>query len=201
MQASNPLQNTLTEQDYLEGEKISKVRHEYVAGQVFAMADSSVRHNRIAMNITNFIYNVADAMEGNCEVFASDIKVRIKHRQSFYYPDVLLSCDEIDDEDPYYKDHPCLLVEVLSNSTKDKDRIEKLLAYQTIRRLQGYMIVAQDHASVIMVRKNEQGEWFSQTYNDNEAQILLPCIDAELPLAQIYKRVVFDGEQVTTLEN
>jgi len=121
MSTINQAQNTpLAQDDYLDGEKISDVRHEYVDGHVFAMAGTSVRHNRIAMNIANVIYNAADAQGGSCEVFASDIKVRIKHRKSFYYPDVLLSGDEADNEDPYYKDKPCLLVEVLSNLTEDK---------------------------------------------------------------------------------
>lgn len=192
MSAISQRHNSISEQDYLEGEKASDLRHEYVDGQVFAMAGSSVRHNRIAMNIVNFFYNAADAQGGKCEVFSSDIKVNIKHRKSFYYPDVLLSCDETDDEDPYYKNNPCLLVEVLSNSTKDKDRIEKLLAYQMIDSLQVYMMVAQDHASVIVVSKNERGEWFSHHYNEHEEQITLPCLDVVLSVSQIYKRVVFD---------
>lgn len=192
MNMINQLDTYISTQEYLDGEKISDLRHEYIDGQVFAMAGSSVRHNRIAMNIVNFLYNAADTQGGICEVFSSDIKVSIKHRKSFYYPDVLLSCDETDNEDPYYKNNPCLLVEVLSNSTKDKDRVEKLLAYQTIDSLQAYIMVAQDHASVIVVSKNEQGEWFSHRYSEHDEQIILPCLDAELPVAQIYKRVVFD---------
>ena len=192
MSMINPLNNDISIQDYLEGEKVSDIRHEYVDGQVFAMAGSSVRHNRIAMNIVNFLYNAADAQGGKCEVFSSDINVNIEHRKSFYYPDVLLSCDETDNEDSHYKNNPCLLVEVLSNSTKDKDRVEKLLAYQTIKSLQAYIMVAQDHASVIVVSKNEHGEWFSHRYSKHDEQIILPCIDERLAVAQIYKRVVFD---------
>lgn len=192
MSAVKQSEHYISEQEYLEGEKLSDVRHEYADGQTFAMAGSSVRHNRIAMNIASFLYNTADAMGDTCEVFTSDIKVRIQHRKSFYYPDVLLSCDETDDEDPYYKDNPCMIVEVLSNSTKDKDRIEKLLAYQTIDSLKTYMMVAQDHASVIVVTKNAQGEWFSRTYRESAEQISLPCLDTALSVEQIYKRVVFD---------
>jgi len=70
--------------------------------------------------------------------------------------------------------------------------VEKLLAYQTINSLRMYMIVAQDRASVIVISKNTQGEWFSQTYNNSDESIVLPCLDTELSLAQIYKRVVFD---------
>ena len=185
-------QNYLSEQDYLTGEKTSEVRHEYIDGQVFSMAGSSVRHNRIAMNIANFIYNESDVEGSHCEVFTSDIKVRIKNRKTFYYPDVLVSCDDLDDENPYYKNNPCLIVEVLSDSTKHKDRVEKLLAYQTIQSLQAYMMVAQDHASVIVISRNKQREWYSETYPSLDETITIPCIDAELSLSQIYKRVTFD---------
>ncbi len=189
MSAIEKAENYISEFEYLEGEKISDVRHEYIDGEVFAMAGSSVRHNRIAMNIANFLYNEADAKGGSCEVFTSDIKVRISSRKTFYYPDVILSCDDADDEDPYYKNNPCIIVEVLSESTKDKDRIEKLLAYQTISSLQAYIMVAQDQASVIVVHKNDDGEWFATTYANNDQSIHLPCLDAELSLSQIYKRV------------
>jgi Uma2 family endonuclease len=191
MSAIKIADNYISEFEYLEGEKISEIRHEYIDGEVFAMAGSSVQHNRIAMNIANFIYNEADAKGGNCEVFTSDIKVGIKSRKSFYYPDVILSCDDTDDEDPYYKNNPCIIFEVLSDSTQEKDRIEKLLAYQTISSLQSYIMVAQDRASVIVVSKNDDGEWFATTYTNNDESIHLPCLDAELSLSQIYKRVNF----------
>jgi Uma2 family endonuclease len=82
MSAIKIADNYISEFEYLEGEKISEIRHEYIDGEVFAMAGSSVQHNRIAMNIANFIYNEADAKGGNCEVFTSDIKVGIKSRKS-----------------------------------------------------------------------------------------------------------------------
>ncbi len=74
---------------------------------------------------------------------------------------------------------------MLSDSTQDKDRIEKLLAYQTISSLQAYIMVAQDRASVIVVSKNADGEWFASTYTNNDESIHLPCLDAKLSLSQI----------------
>ena len=137
-------QNTLTlisEADYLEGEKHSQIRHEYVAGYVFAMTGTSRAHNSIAINFAVALRN--KTANTPCQVYMSDVKVRIPHRQTYYYPDILVGCQS-DDDDDYYLEKPCLIIEILSPSTERTDRLEKLIAYQSIPNLKAYMLVAQD---------------------------------------------------------
>ncbi|MBA2617877.1 MAG: Uma2 family endonuclease, partial [Rubrobacter sp.] len=108
-------------------EKTATVRHEYVAGEVYAMTGASRRHNRIAGNVYR---RLADAAAGGpCRVYMETVKLRIE--DVFYYPDVMVACGP-EPDDPYYEDDPCLVVEVVSPSTETTDRREKLAAYKRI---------------------------------------------------------------------
>ncbi len=187
---SNMQQNTLaliSESDYLEGEKYSQIRHEYVAGQVFAMSDTSRAHNRIAGNLFTWLRGKTAGTP--CEVYMSDIKVRIAHRETYYYPDLILGCTA-DDDHEYYLEHPCLVVEILSPSTEKIDRREKLLAYQTIPSLQGYVVVAQDRYQVEVYTPVDARHWQQTIYTDPAAMLVLPCIAADgISLAEVYAGV------------
>ena len=180
----------VTEQEYLDREKISEVRHEYIDGEVYAMQGSSRRHNSIALNIA---LSLKQSSRGTpCDVFSSDLKVRINQRKTYYYPDVLVTCDENDQQDEYYIDKPCLIVEVLSKSTEQKDYREKLLAYQSIASLQNYLIVAQDHCHIDLFYREKQGDWWIQTFESMEDVIKLSCPVCEVSVADIYEGIVFD---------
>nr|MBA3793598.1 Uma2 family endonuclease [Rubrobacter sp.] len=105
-------------------EKTATVRHEYVAGEVYAMTGASRRHNRIAGNVYR---RLADAAAGGpCRVYMETVKLR---KDIFYYPEVMVACGS-EPENPYYEDAPCLVVEVVSPSTESTDRREKLAAYK-----------------------------------------------------------------------
>lgn len=181
----------IDEQDYLAAEKSSEVRHEYVDGQIFAMAGSSKRHNRIALNVAASL-NTAGEQQG-CETFTSDIKVRLVERRTYYYPDVVVSC-ESDDADDYYLESPCLIVEVLSKSTWQKDYQEKLLAYQTIPSLQTYLIVSQDEMNVDCFHKDSKGDWWVKHLKQVEDVLMLDCPHMQLALKDIYNGIRFDNE-------
>ncbi|MBO0614861.1 Uma2 family endonuclease [Thiothrix fructosivorans] len=180
----------ITEQAYLEGEKTAEFRHEYVDGQIYAMAGTSRRHNRIALNIVRHL--PLQRQDGTpCDVYSSDVKVRASKRKSFYYPDVVLTCTP-DNADAYYVEQPCLIVEVTSKSTDWKDRSEKLLAYQALESLQAYLIVAQDKPHVTFYyRQADDGTWWVAAFEDLDQEITLPCLDTPLALADIYAGVDF----------
>lgn len=174
----------LSVQDYLAGEDGGEVRHEYIDGQVYAMTGASDRHGLITLNIATCL---RPRLRGTpCQLFANDMKVRLNISQQdiFYYPDLLLSCDPTDRE-TYYRSKPCLLVEVLSDSTTRLDRREKLFAYQTIPSLEEYLLVAQDRREVQIFRRG--GEWGSETCQ--AGQIRLNCLGFDLPLDLIYEDV------------
>lgn len=186
----NTAENTayITEQDYLEGEKTAEFRHEYVDGQVYAMAGTSIRHNDIALNIA---FALRAATRGTpCKVNASDVKVRAQRSKAYYYPDVIVGCQR-DEADEYYLEKPCLIVEVTSKSTEWKDFTEKLIAYQKLASLQVYLIVAQDQPQVTLFYRDAEGAWDVARFDSLEQTITLPCPETTLTLADIYEGVDF----------
>ena len=184
------LQTYLSVEDYLAGEKESQVRHEYVDGQVYAMAGASDRHNRIAGNI---FARLSDHLaEGPCEPFISDMKIRASARL-FYYPDVVVTCEAGGDR--YTKTQPVLIVEVLSPSTERIDRYEKLLAYRQVPSLQEYVLMAQERMLVEIYRRSSDEEWEHEILTEPEDGLALKSVGLSLSLAQIYRRVRFEEEE------
>ena len=186
----NTSENTayITEQAYLEGEKIAEVRHEYVDGIVYAMAGTSLRHNDIAINITSLLRPLTRGTP--CKVNASDLKVRAQRSKAYYYPDVIVGCQR-DSTDSHFLEKPCLIVEVTSKSTEWKDFTEKALAYQKLAALQVYLIVAQDQPLVTMYYRDEETGWEVARFDDLEQVLTLPCPECTLTLADIYEGVDF----------
>lgn len=176
-------------EDYLHGEQESPVRHEYVAGQVFAMAGAGETHNRISLNLA---FHLRAATRGTpCGVFISDMKVRVADHDAFYYPDVLLTCDPTDRE-PLYKTAPCLIAEVLSPSTEVTDRREKLLAYRALPTLRYYLLVAQDRRLVEVYRRESDGGWRYEVSEDADLAFDCGGLSLRLTLADLYEDVVFE---------
>jgi len=181
-------QQTISEQEYLDGEKLSDTRHEYVEGYVYAMAGSSRVHAEIALNIATLLKLAARGTP--CKTYVSDIKVRATSHKSYFYPDVVVGCDDNENDD-YYLESPCLIVEVLSASTEKRDRREKLLAYMNIPSVQAYMLVAQNRTEVELYYREESGNWWVQVYENPEDTFILPCVDQQVTLSDVYEGVVF----------
>lgn len=173
--------------EYLAGEPKSAIRHEYIAGTVYAMAGAGEKHNRISLNIA---FHLRAASRGKpCGVFINDMKLRIDESDSFYYPDVMVTCDPADTQS-LFKKLPCLLVEVLSPSTETIDRREKLLAYRKLPTLHHYLLVSQDQRWVQWHVRNEQGQWEVFDVQDQHTlQLTCPGIEAQLSLDEIYEDV------------
>ena len=171
-------QGSLSIEAYLEMEKTATVRHEYVAGEIYAMTGASRRQNRVAGNLYR---RLADAAAGGpCRVYMETVKLRID--DVFYYPDVMVACED-EPEDPYYEDSPCLIVEVVSPST---DRREKLAAYRRIPGLKAYLIVDQARMQIERHFRDEEGAWRRGDLVD-EGRFSLSCPETSLSLAEIYE--------------
>ena len=180
--------NFLTVEEYFQFEQTSEIRHEYVDGEIFAMAGASEEHNLI---VTNIIALLRPHLRGTpCRTFASDMKVKVKVQKAdiFYYPDVLVTCEQNDNE-RYFKTSPNLIVEVLSNSTKTTDKREKRLNYQNIESLQEYVLVSQDEIKVEVYRKDIQGNWLMQILGKDD-ELRLDSIDLTITMAEIYEDVI-----------
>jgi Uma2 family endonuclease len=165
-------------EDYLEGEKDAPVKHEYVHGEVFALAGASDVHNTIAGNI-HTVLNLAARRKG-CRVYMSDMKVRVA--ESFYYPDVMLVCD--DGPDAYYKDKPCVIAEVLSPGTLRTDTNEKRYAYLGLPSLALYLLVDSRRRFVRGYYRTKTG-WEERVFREGEA-VPVPCAEVELSAEDIY---------------
>ena len=176
----------LSIEDYLAQERDADVRHEYVDGEIIAMVGASRSHSLIVGNLHAALHS---HLRGSpCRVLMTDMKVRINSANAFYYPDLLVSCTALEDEpDDYYESQPRLIIEVLSQSTEARDRMEKRLNYQTLASLEEYMLVAQDKIEVDVYRATA-GKWEHERYSQG-AEIVLSSIDFELPIIDIYENV------------
>ncbi len=171
--------------EYLEAEKDSPVRHEYVDGQIFAMAGASDRHNRISINLTSRLDDKLG--DGPCEVFMADMKVWVSETV-YYYPDVVVACDG-PGADAYYRKQPRLIIEVSSPGTERIDRSEKLLAYKQVKSLKEYVIVSQVRVQVEVFRRGRGDRWSSQVLTDLRDELRLESVGLTLTVADVYRRV------------
>lgn len=171
--------------EYLEAEKDSPVRHEYIDGQIFAMAGASDRHNRVSINLTSKLDDKLG--DGPCEVFMADMKVWVSE-SVFYYPDVVVACDG-PGADEYYRKQPRLIIEVSSPSTERTDRSEKLVAYEQIKSLKEYVIVSQDRVPIEVFRRGRGGRWSWEVLTELSDELHLESVGLKLTLAEVYRRV------------
>ncbi len=185
-------QNFITIHDYLAGEEISDVKHEYIGGTVHAMAGATNRHNSIA---TSALLSLGSQLRGkSCQPFNSDTKVRIEFpdHTRLYYPDAMVVCDSRSSTD-HFQDRPVVIVEVLSDSTRRADLGEKRDAYLTIPSLKVLIFVETDFASVILHRRKAEGGFAIEHHAGLDSVIDLPEIEATMCLADIFERVEFEG--------
>lgn len=179
--------NLITVEEYLNLEQNAEIRHEYVAGQIYAMAGASEAHNLIVGNI--FALLRPHLRGSSCRGFISDMKVKVKMQQAdiFYYPDLLVTCDPNDNK-KYFKTNPSLIVEVLSDSTQTTDRREKRINYQTIESLQEYVLVSQDEIKVEIYRRDKNNNWTVETLGKDD-DLQLNSVGLTLTMADIYEDV------------
>lgn len=183
------LKTKISVEDYLEGEKVSQIRHEYIDGEVYAMAGTSDNHNRVAGNLYSAFLN--HLRTSDCEPFVGDIKVRLTS-EVYYYPDVLISCEK-NPEDSHFRNKPILIVEVISPSTEHIDRREKLLFYQQIPSLQEYVVIEQKEIAIEIHRRQPNGGWITYYFDESDDEVEFQSIDMTLAIDEIYRRVKFEG--------
>lgn len=178
--------------DYLAGELVARVKHEYIAGVVYAMSGARNLHNLIATNVT---VTLGARLRGKkCRAFNSDTKIRILFptHTRFYYPDASVICQPSPPTESF-QEAPAVVVEVLSARTRRIDEGEKKDAYLTIPSLKVYLLVEQESAAVIAWRRTEQG-FIPELYQGLDAVLPLGEVGIELPLAEIYEAVEFVPE-------
>jgi len=182
----------ISARDYLAGELVSQVKHEYLGGILYAMAGARNVHNLIATNVLGSLH--ARLRGKPCRPYNSDTKIRIQlpTQTRFYYPDTTIICDPNPPDDSF-QDQPVVIAEVLSRATRRTDEGEKKDAYLAMPSLSCYLLIEQDQPVVTLHRRTEQG-FVREVLIGPDATIRLDKIDTELPLAEIYDGVNFSPE-------
>ena len=183
MQTGARVFRLISADDYLAQENDGSWRHEFVNGAVYAMTVGTDQHNLIVGGAEGVIATLAPKP---CQTFSREMKVRISNNNDtrFYYPDVFVSCDP-GDRERYWRDRPCLVVEVLSSSTERYDRTEKFEAYRTLSSLMEYVILHQDQIELELFRRRTN--WQREVYvHDNTVN--LESIGATVMVSALYSR-------------
>ena len=175
----------ISAEDYLEFEKTASVKHEYVHGRLFALAGASDNYNRVAGNVFALLWGAANRQ--GCRIYISDMKVRIPDGR-FYYPDVMTVCQ--DDVNDYYKENPCLIIEVRSRSTSNTDRREKAEAYFTLPSLTTYLMI-DSQAQYVEGYLRTPGGWKAQTWRKGD-EVAFGCLETSLNFSDIYAGLEFE---------
>ncbi len=179
-------QEYISPEEYLEGEKVSEIKHEYVDGEVYAMAGASDAHVTVTGNLYMLLRN--HLRGSGCRVYMADMKAQIQRSNRYYYPDVMVTCDALDKDSEYSKSHSCLIIEILSDSTEAKDRGIKFKDYRRSPSLQEYVLVSQDTMNIDVFRRNEKGRWELHSFVKGE-EVEFTSVDFRCDIAAIYEDV------------
>jgi Uma2 family endonuclease len=183
-----------TQDEYLTAERDADYKSEYIDGYVVAMSGASRPHNILSLRIGALLD--AALADSPCEVYSSDMRVKVSETGDYTYPDVVVACGDIAFEDAVLDTllTPTVIVEVLSPSTEGYDRGLKFERYRQIASLQEFILVAQDRVLVEHYLRREDG-WLYTAYDAPELSLQLPSVGCTLPLAQIYRKVRFPTER------
>ena len=193
---STPQTDLLTPAEYLEIERKSEIKHEYINGRMYAMPGASDPHNVIAINL--IVALGVQIRVRPCRLYHADMRVKVSPTGMYTYPDIAALCDRPRFEDTYIDTllNPAVIIEVLSDSTESYDRGEKFDHYRQIESLREYVLIAQKNMRVEHYERD--GElWVFSAMIDAEARLRLPSIACEVTLAEIYAKVEFPPVEKT----
>ncbi|MDZ4720979.1 MAG: Uma2 family endonuclease [Roseiflexaceae bacterium] len=183
---------SITEAEYLEFERASTSKHEYIAGDIVAMTGASEQHNLIASNVTAALH---PQLRGRaCRIYPSDMRLKVVQTGLNTYPDLTIVCGPSQFSVPTRRDtliNPTVIIEILSPSTERYDRGLKFQNYRTIPSLQEYLLIAQDAPHIERFARNEANQWVFADAVGIDATLEIPSISALLMLSDVYEQVIF----------
>lgn len=181
----------MTPEEYLAFERKAEGKHEYFEGEVIAMTGASKNHNQIVFNLNGLLWT--ELRRSTCRGFAGDMRVRIPGRARYFYPDLVITCEE-----PRFEDrevdtllNPQVVIEILSPSTETYVRGKKFAAYRRLESLREYVLVSQTAPQIEHFARVEHG-WLMTVVQGLDGELLLPTAGCRLPLTDIYERVEFE---------
>ena len=172
--------------DYLAWEAAQPERHEYIDGEVFAMAGAEDRHVTVAMNLA---FALRQHLSGSaCRTYMSDMRLHVATANSYFYPDVLVTCSALDQASAMVKTEPKLIVEVLSPTTAAYDRGLKFSHYRTLPSLEEYLLVDLDTRASDCYRKGADGLWVLHPFGLGQA-VELASVALTMTASQLFAEV------------
>lgn len=191
MIASRENEQYFTPEEYFSWEEGQLEKHELIDGRVYGMSGGTQNHSAIKLNISSLIQT--HLRGGSCRVFNSDLKVNILNTSNYTYPDLSVTCDDLDREHPMYIRYPCMIVEVLSDSTEAYDRGKKFEKYRRNPELIDYVLVSSDEIAIDIYHQNDAGEWVILSYRSGD-RVEFKSIGLIVPIEQFYEEVVFETQ-------
>ena len=176
-------------EDYLIRERASQTKSEFYAGQIFAMVGGTPQHNTIGVNL---VASIRNRLRGTpCRPFNSDQRIRIQSCGLATYPDVSIVCGEmeLDSQDVDAIINPCVIFEVLSNSTECYDRGKKFDFYRQLHSLREYVLISQEESQAECFARQPNGDWLLSIYKGLDSVLRLSTVAIEIPLKEIYEDV------------
>lgn len=181
----------ITPIEYLEMERLSNEKHEYYAGEIYAMSGASLRHNIITSNIFGYLFSKLKGKK--CRLFGSDLRIHIPKNSLYTYPDLSIICGKVETIDNQFDTaiNPIVIIEILSSSTRNYDKGEKFTLYRDVETLMEYIVVDSEKISIEKHIRNEDGSWQFTEYKNLEQFISLDTVSVEIKLSEIYEDVEF----------
>ncbi len=184
-----------TPEEYLELEEKAEYKHEYRNGKIIPMTGGTTNHNKIALNFAAYL---KFSLKGQgYDVYIGDVRLWIPRYRQYTYPDVMVIKGQ-----PLYAEkgtttvmNPCLIVEVLSNSTQNYDQGDKFMYYRSIPEFNEYILIAQDRYYVMQYAKNSEAKWVLSEYEREESVLSLNSISFQIAFQDLYEGVNFEDKE------
>lgn len=177
----------MSAEEYLAWEPTQEERYEYWDGEVVAMSGGTRNHNRITFNFSKLLDDAL--VDRPCEMYMADVKAQVQRGQKYFYPDVVVTCDDRDN-DPQLVQFPSLIIEVLSPSTEAIDRGTKFAKYRQFSTLKEYVLVQVEQPGIEVFRRNEKGQWVLSEYSLGDS-LKLESVNVEIAIADLYRQIQF----------
>lgn len=179
----------VTEKEYLNAERLALDKHEYYKGEIFAMSGASISHNKIAMNC---YIDLGTKLKGkNCQPYGSDLRIHIPKNTLYTYPDISIICGKIETTDDKFDTvkNPSVIIEILSDSTRNYDKGGKFTLYREIDSLQEYILIDSEQIMVEKFIRNPDNSWQLTEYKNIEQSFLITTVGIEMLLTDVYAGV------------
>ncbi len=181
-----------TPEEYLTLEEAAESKSEYHDGEIIPITGRTTNHNKI---IGNFYFQLRLALRNkNYEIYINDVRLWIPEWKRYLYPDIMII-----EGQPLYQGentttiiNPSIIIEVLSNSTKDYDRGDKFKYYRSINSLKEYILIDQYSYYLEQFSKQSENEWLFKTYSGEEQILALSSIDFQIVFSDIYEQILFE---------